>query len=354
MTAILTSGFGPAPRWRAFLLGLLVAACNPASDLLNKARAEAAGGPPAQALQTYRGLVTQYPDAPEVTVGAEEAASLVLAVARVNLASDPKRALDGAKPAYSEWPKPPSAAAERDYLGALTAALNVLTRQLDYERAAEMLDEMRSPPFPASFRAVADGVVASEPPGDGRLSAMIRWRSSTAMNDADRAQLALTLIEEAAGFQGVVQPWLDAHLFAGTTDSCLSPLRSLASTTSLEALDGLEALCGKLERLAPGAAEAAEVEKLISEAIPKRRTAIKASPAYRDEEALRVCVEFQNWNTAIHRSPPRTEAALERVRTEMERRLPAMRRALEYLTARVQYSQDWNFGRRVADACRGR
>ena len=342
-----------------FLLWLVISglgsqACNPAGDLLEKARDGQFSLSADETVRAYRELIDAFPDAPESVVGAEEAATFALRSAHAELAVNPIRGLQLAKAAYTEWPRPPSVAGEREFLEGTRAELGNLTRQLKFDFASEVIERMRTPAFPHSFRVATQEFLDDEGPQVGRLKAMIRWRASREMTAVDRAQVALSLIEENEGFQIDIQLWLDANLFTAAAELCLTPARNLPSVDDIETLATLETVCGKLRRFAPGAKETAEVENVMSVGIPARRKAIRASPAYRIEEALRVCIEFQDWNKSVHRNPPRTEAALERVHIEFERRKPAFGRAIEYLSGRVQATQDERLAQRFSAACRGR
>lgn len=339
-------------RWFRLLPVLMFLGCNPAGDLLAQARAQRDANTPDAALVTYRELIAKHPEAPEASVGAVEAPSLALKLAATSLPAAPDKALMQARAVYTDWHSPPDAATEGAFLDVLDKSLLAMIASGDVLGPAAVLRQMEETPFPASFRVAANGLL-SEQGEDKRLSSAVIWLGTQDSDQSTRAQQAISLISEVPNFQPVIQDWLNTHLFAGTADVCLTPLASLATIDDMEFLDKISTICGVLVSLAPGASDVVEVQRLLAGPLEDRRKAIRSSPAYRVQQALAGCIEFQSWVSVQKANPPQTEAQMEHFRNEMERRMPAMQRNLEYLVHRVQSTQDQALARQVSEACGG-
>lgn len=345
------------PLLRSFrLLGffpvLAIFGCNPAGDLLIQARAQRDANTPDAALATYRDLLAKHPEAPEASLAAGEAPSLALTMAAASLPAAPAEALVHASAVFTDWHSPPDSATEAAFLAALSKSLAAKVDGGDVLGPAAILRQMEASPFPPSFNAAAEGLVAAQG-DDKRLSSAVLWLGAQDSDESTRAEQAISLISDAPNFQPVIQDWLNAHLFAGAADVCLTPLADLATIDDMDVLDKIPTTCGVLVSLAPGASDVAEVQRLLAGPLEDRRRAVRSSPAYRIQQALAGCVEFQSWVSVQKANPPRTEAQMERVQKEMERRTPAMQRNLEYLVDRVQSTQDHELARQVSEACGG-
>jgi len=326
--------------------------CNPAGDLLTQARAQRDASTPDAALATYRELIAKHPEAPEASLAAVEAPSLALKMAATSLPAAPEDALVHARAVFTEWQSPPDPTTEAAFLASLGTSLSSKIGTGDVLGPAALLRQMEESPFPAAFHATAEGLVSAQG-DDKRLSSAVLWIGAEGSDESTRAEQAISLISEAPNFQPVIQDWLNAHLFAGAADVCLTPLANLATIDDMDVLDKIPITCGVLVSLAPGASNVAEVQRLLAGPLEDRRKAVRSSPAYRIQQALAGCVDFQSWVSEQKANPPRTEAQMDRVQREMERRTPAMQRNLEYLVDRVQSTQDRELGRQVSEACGG-
>jgi hypothetical protein len=328
---------------------VFLVACNPAGDALSKARSQSVGTDTRSALVTYRSVIANYPESPEAAFAASEGASLALKLASAELTGAPDHAVSLARAIYAEWPNPPAYDVETDFLEALTPALSARVAHGSLLEVASVLRAMGEEPLPPSFEMAAAGLLRD----DKKLSAAVAWVTTEGKDEATRATQALALLELTPEFQAVIQGWLNIHLFAGAAGRCVKPLSAVGEISKMEELDELQRNCEWMLKLAPLSADAADVQKQLAGAVEGRRRAIQRSPAYRVEQALAGCVEFQTWLSGVKRNPPRTEAGMEKLEGEMERRTPAMQRSLDYLMERVQSTEDWDLARRVREACSG-
>ncbi len=242
------------------------------------------------ALVHYRELKTEYPESEEaMAVDAEVAAGLVGA-ASDKAVSDPDLAIEWVVLAYSEW----GGAAPRDALedlgDALWSAAAVKEAEGGPMAAARLLDKVGDAELPAPVGEVIQRRVR-ELPDDSPLPPTLLWVGAEDRSLDERSRQAMALIEMRPSFQAVIQDWLDAHLFAGASDACLTPLRSLSDIDDLSELEAVKEACEEMLALAPGADEVATVRASL-EAVPAREAEIKASPAYKLEHAFSVCREY--------------------------------------------------------------
>jgi hypothetical protein len=325
---------------------------NPAGAMLSDAREERTSEPE-KALGTYRKLVAEYPESEEARLASTEGPTVALVVAEGLLPTKPLESVEVSKVAYTGWAGPPDPQEEAKYLDTLSSTLIARTKEgafFDVARVYKTIGDGQSQgQLPDSYLTASKAVLDAQ--GDKRLAAAYLWLGAEGKDDATRAEQATTLLKMEPAFQPIIQDWLTEHLFAATADSCLTPLANLGSITDLETLDTLGANCGTLMLYAPQAKEAAEVERLLAGPLEDRRAAIKASPAYRVEQALAACVQFQSWVSGVRLNPPRSQEGMERVQAEMERRQPAMARHLQFLVDQVQRTEDYNLARRVSAAC---
>lgn len=324
--------------------------CNPAGSLLSDAREQRAENP-AQALETYRKLVSEHPESDEAQLASIEAPNVALSIAEGMVDTSPADSLQAAGAAYQGWASSPGAQEEATYLDALSGALSTRASQGAYFEVAAVFQSMDEDVFPESYVESSRKVLQTQ--DDKRLHAAYFWLGTEGASEKARAEQAVALLEMEPMFQGLIQDWLTDHLFSGGSDLCLTPLSQVDTISDLTDLEGLATTCESFLIYAPDAKEALSVRASLDGALKEREASIKASPAYRVEAALAACREFQSWVSSIRRNPPRSQAAMERVQNEMERRTPAIERHVQYLAGRVQNTGDYALARRVAAACGG-
>ena len=283
-------------------MSLLLGCGHPEADALEEASSLAKTEQPAAAIAKYEDIASTWPAAPEAEVAKARIPELHLAIVDADIRD--QKFIEAGKYAWALKSGP--------YVDAV------------WQHVTRRADE--SPEF---------------------KNALV-WNVDT-LSTEDRAVLALSFVADAPYMSDAVKPWLAENLPTVMKEECTDKIAALDHVDDLEVLDAIVAACEVLSTNSPESDAGKAARAAINAGIPARREKIKASPAYKTEQALATCREYKSWVLDMRSTMRRLarqgneDAFLkykDRSEDEIERRSKVLMPAIDYLKGRVDALPD--------------